>query len=432
MKKLKYLLLIFISAFLLNNNIEVSAEGPYTVQYRVWDENSQKFIYYDDKTVEHGDPAPYFEPILVGYDFVKWDVPLFSITEDTIATAEIKLKEYTVTFIDHDGTVLFEDSITYKTTIEPIENPIREGYDFIGWDSEEFEITENTTYTAMYEEIEVVVEQPTDNPDEPVIKKIKFESTELEYTWGDPLQIEVPTDILLEKITEAINYLEEGKYRIYFPTIGKGDNSGLIINIHKDSLKEAKENLVSLYVNLDEVTLILDPEDLNSILIVDEIENLYIENKNSNKEMEIIKVGSMDGTPIANQIEINVLTDNDDAFFGDIEVEYKPILSTDGLFNGYNPSTVKFVIYDEVKEDYKTLPSFYNSQTKVYTFSISKNSIIMPVELTESITVVEGTFDPLVYILGMNKSILALSGIGLFALIYGTIYVSEKLKERNY
>ena len=68
---------------------------------------------------------------------------------------------YTVTFVDWDGsiiaTVKVEDG---KSAVKP-DDPIREGYTFIGWDKEFDNVTSDLTVTALYEEIIVVDYTPT-------------------------------------------------------------------------------------------------------------------------------------------------------------------------------------------------------------------------------------------------------------------------------
>ncbi|XMB85120.1 InlB B-repeat-containing protein [Mycoplasmatota bacterium WC44] len=431
MKPLKYLLVILISTLMLTNNIEVSAEGPYTVEFRVWDMNSERYKTIRTQTVSHGDPAIYFEPTLVHYKFVKWDKSIVNVTEDMVVTAIYEPKDYTVTFVDFDETILSKELIPYGTTIEPIVDPVREDYNFIGWSSNDFLISGNTIYTAMYQliEDEVVIEVPTENPDEPTDKFIKFELDDLEITFGELLEVEVLNETLIKKVTEVINFLDD--YEIRFPILKKTEYDGVKVTTYKDSLKEAEGNGVTLYINLDEVTLTLDSEDLHSILI-DEPETLYLESKFSNIDMlNIYKIGKMDGNPVDRAFEINLISDDQDAFFTDIEVEYKPKL-TDGLFSGHNPENVKFVIYNDEDGSYKTLTSNYDSENQVYNFSIDKNSIIIPMELSERVVELPETFDPIEYILNIDRNILYLSGIGLFLLMYTAVYVAEVLKERKY
>ncbi|MBQ8572329.1 MAG: hypothetical protein IJ451_02545 [Ruminococcus sp.] len=66
------------------------------------------------------------------------------------------LNDYTVTFVDYDGTVLDEQIVTEGGAATPPADPVREGtavysYVFTGWDTPFVVITADTTVTATYE-----------------------------------------------------------------------------------------------------------------------------------------------------------------------------------------------------------------------------------------------------------------------------------------
>ncbi len=61
--------------------------------------------------------------------------------------------EYTVTFKDWDGTVLNTQIVEEEVGALPPNDPVREGYSFIGWDKEFSRITEDTVITAVYAKI---------------------------------------------------------------------------------------------------------------------------------------------------------------------------------------------------------------------------------------------------------------------------------------
>jgi len=98
------------------------------------------------------------------YRFSGWDLPLSSIKKETIFHAqyeEIK-KEYTATFVNFDGSELFSERYGYGDT--PIylgmapEKPANElyTYSFTGWDKEIGPLTEDTVYTALFKEDEIL------------------------------------------------------------------------------------------------------------------------------------------------------------------------------------------------------------------------------------------------------------------------------------
>ncbi|MCR5809277.1 MAG: InlB B-repeat-containing protein [Clostridiales bacterium] len=60
------------------------------------------------------------------------------------------LAGFTVTFVDHDGTVLKTQRVGEGESAAPPENPSREGYTFVGWDGDYTNVTADVTITAQY------------------------------------------------------------------------------------------------------------------------------------------------------------------------------------------------------------------------------------------------------------------------------------------
>jgi len=63
--------------------------------------------------------------------------------------------EYTVTFVDYDGTVLKNETVTEGEAVAPPVDPSREGYVFSGWDKAYNNVTGDLTVTAQYMEVTV-------------------------------------------------------------------------------------------------------------------------------------------------------------------------------------------------------------------------------------------------------------------------------------
>jgi hypothetical protein len=59
--------------------------------------------------------------------------------------------EYTVTFVDYDGTVLSEQQVLEGASATAPDAPVREGYTFCGWDVDFTNIAGKLTVMAMYE-----------------------------------------------------------------------------------------------------------------------------------------------------------------------------------------------------------------------------------------------------------------------------------------
>ena len=106
------------------------------------------------ENVEEGDGAkgPAKDPAREGYDFTGWDKTIGNITENTTATALYAVRNYIVTFLDWDGTVLSKEIVEYgKDAKGPETEPAREGYNFTGWSKPVTNIKADLTVTAQYE-----------------------------------------------------------------------------------------------------------------------------------------------------------------------------------------------------------------------------------------------------------------------------------------
>ncbi|MBO4879315.1 MAG: leucine-rich repeat protein [Clostridia bacterium] len=60
-------------------------------------------------------------------------------------------ESYTVTFIDWDEEIISEQTVYYGDAATAPEDPVREGYNFLGWDVDFSYVTEDLTVTALYE-----------------------------------------------------------------------------------------------------------------------------------------------------------------------------------------------------------------------------------------------------------------------------------------
>ncbi len=118
------------------SNLTVQAE--YVRQYKV------TFLDYDgtilkETTVDEGDDASApVDPTLEGYVFNGWDKNLTDISTDLIIKATYKLKTYTVTFVMPDGTVLYEAQ------------KVEHGFSAIAPDHPEFFLVGTGDYTEVY------------------------------------------------------------------------------------------------------------------------------------------------------------------------------------------------------------------------------------------------------------------------------------------
>ena len=115
--------------------------------------------YGGTQIVEQGKSAilpgnPYKE----GYDFVGWNGGYDNITSNTKIYPIFKIKSYTVKFYDGENIIGQPQEINHgDSAVEPTEVPSKTGYDFIRWDKNFNKITEDLDVYAVYEEKTFVV-----------------------------------------------------------------------------------------------------------------------------------------------------------------------------------------------------------------------------------------------------------------------------------
>lgn len=132
----------------------------YTVTFKDWDDSLLASV-----DVEEGGTAvyPYDAPSREGdaqytYSFSGWDRDLSNVTSsfETVAQYSTETNRYTVTFVNHDGTVLQEGEWDYGSTPSYSgETPTKESdalytYSFSGWSPEITPVTGDATYAATY------------------------------------------------------------------------------------------------------------------------------------------------------------------------------------------------------------------------------------------------------------------------------------------
>lgn len=88
-------------------------------------------------------------PTRANYSFVGWDTSFDNVSEDITVKATY-IRQYTVTFVDYDGTVLETQVVNSGSNAIAPSHPTRTGYDSNGWDKAYTNITANTTVTALY------------------------------------------------------------------------------------------------------------------------------------------------------------------------------------------------------------------------------------------------------------------------------------------
>ena len=130
----------------------------YTVRFLNEDGSviSEATYHYGEDVVVPADPAKEADETYT-YKFAGWDKEVTSVKEnvDYKAVYESSYIDYTVRFLNEDGSVITEETYHYGDNVVIPANPAKEAdekytYTFAGWDKEVTSVKENVDYTATY------------------------------------------------------------------------------------------------------------------------------------------------------------------------------------------------------------------------------------------------------------------------------------------
>ena len=137
---------------------EVTEDATYTASFKTV---AKKFMvtWKDDKGVEidhmeyaSGQTPTHEDPVKEGYTFTGWTPAITAVVDkDQVYTATFSIKQYTIRFVDEDGTELKVQTVNHgvKPTA-PANKPTKDGYSFSAWNPGIVAATEDATYTATY------------------------------------------------------------------------------------------------------------------------------------------------------------------------------------------------------------------------------------------------------------------------------------------
>ena len=137
-------------------DIAPDATGDKTFYAKWTNEFTVTFKDYDGtvlktETVQSGgDATPPEDPVREGYDFDGWDGDYTGVTEDVTVTATYEIKTFTVTFKDLDGTTLKTQTVNWGASATAPTTPTHSGYTFTGWSRDFSNVTDNIEVVAIY------------------------------------------------------------------------------------------------------------------------------------------------------------------------------------------------------------------------------------------------------------------------------------------
>ena len=230
-------------------NMTVTAQweiNQYTITFDTAGGSEIAPITQDYGTVITAPEAPTRE----GYTFIGWDkaIPTTMPAENMTVTAQWEINQYTITFDTNGGSEIAPITQDYGTAITAPADPTREGYTFIGWDTE----------------------IPTTMPAENITLKARWKDTEK------------PTGEIIIGTNKWYDFLNKLTFGLFFKdtqtvTINAADNSGTVFVsylVTDQDLSEAE--LQSLVFGGYEEPFRIDPngEYIVYAMLVDESMNI--------------------------------------------------------------------------------------------------------------------------------------------------------------
>ena len=222
------------------------AANTYTITFDTAGGSEIAPITQDYGTVITAPEAPTRE----GYTFIGWDkeIPTTMPAENMTVTAQWEINQYTITFDTNGGSEIAPITQDYGTAITAPANPTREGYTFIGWDTE----------------------IPTTMPAENITLKARWRDTEK------------PTGEIVMGINKWREFLNTLTFGLFFKdtqtvTINAADNSGTVFVSYLVTDRDlSEEELKSLVFSGYEEPFHIDPsgEHIVYAMLVDESLNI--------------------------------------------------------------------------------------------------------------------------------------------------------------
>ena len=222
------------------------AANTYTITFDTAGGSEIAPITQDYGTVITAPEAPTRE----GYTFIGWDkeIPTTMPAENMTVTAQWKINRYTITFDTNGGSEIAPITQDYGTAITAPADPTREGYTFIGWDTE----------------------IPTTMPAENITLKAK---------WKD---IEKPTGEIIIDTNKWHSFLNKLTLGLFFKdsqevTINASDNSGIVFVSYLVTNQDlSEEELGSLVYRAYDEPFLIEPngEYIVYAMLVDESMNI--------------------------------------------------------------------------------------------------------------------------------------------------------------
>ena len=158
------------------------------------------------------------------------------IVSETTLYAIYTPLQFTATFEDYDGTQLGTSTVDYGTAAQAPDVPAREGYVFIGWDSDDYEyLTADKTFTAQYcpedeyARISLIKSAVTRSAGDNLTLKYVITPAELSDT--DVLWETNNPEVATVDQNGCVEFLSEGSATITVTVLATGENSECFVTV---------------------------------------------------------------------------------------------------------------------------------------------------------------------------------------------------------
>ncbi|MBO5286689.1 MAG: InlB B-repeat-containing protein [Clostridia bacterium] len=132
-----------------------SITGELTVMATYVQQFTVEFLNYDNSVIDiqlvdyNGNATAPENPTRNNYRFTGWNTGFSNVVHDLTVKAEY-IRQYKVTFLDYNGTVLKETTVDAGSAAVAPSDPAKEGYTFYGWDIAFTNVSSNLTINATY------------------------------------------------------------------------------------------------------------------------------------------------------------------------------------------------------------------------------------------------------------------------------------------
>lgn len=148
MKKVYYFIILLLFVSLVS-----CSETTYQVKFIGFDDMILKAeVVNENANLEYPNA-----PAVDGYTFVEWDQDIEKVTSDLVIKAIYRKNQFRVVFYNELDEIISEQIVDYGKSAENVTLPSKEGYNFIGWDKEFSNVTDDLYIKPVFDQKELTV-----------------------------------------------------------------------------------------------------------------------------------------------------------------------------------------------------------------------------------------------------------------------------------